>query len=593
MTLHAIKKRLPSDPGAVASLKDLLGHQNCPTLELLEGARLITKHALIPETGRVNMLGHLTGDFLAQCLTAVAWARDLPCRVNPNEFGTLPQQLLQGRHESDDDVALNLVMLEASGLIDMGHHFPDRDREWSELMASLSAFVSSRSSPVVILLPELPLDLPGADQRRSVHRAWTDAIRDATRDAGGHIELSFLQASLGHAAWLDPIAYSTSRLPCSLEAHAHVARGICDAWEAVRTPKKCLVLDLDNTLWGGLAGEIPASELKLGPEDPVSRSFLDFQKTVLYLKSRGIILAACSKNDESVALAALRDHPFNLLKPDQFSTHRINWDPKSQNIRSMAEELNLPLDAFMFVDDSAMEIAEVSSSLPEVTCVHLPEDPALFARTLAESVSLPPTTLTQEDRTRTDLYRAESARKSLQENHGGSYDDFLQSLEMVCRIDNIDDHNIERVAQLFQKTNQFNFTTRRHSAQKILEFASSPRSWCRALTLEDRLGSYGLVGVLLATPASDEELEIESFLLSCRVFKRGVEDVLMNRLCAWARDNAFTSLSLQLIHTKKNGLLRGLPARYAFEIEREDPHRIAFRLPLESFTDVPCHIDDH
>lgn len=332
--------------------------------------------------------------------------------------------------------------------------------------------------------------------------------------------------------------------------------------------RKCLVLDLDNTLWGGVVGEDGPTGIALGQEAP-GNAFVAFQEAILSLYKRGIILAINSKNNEADAREVLEHHPDMVLRPHHFAAMRINWQDKAANLRDIAAELNIGLDSLVFMDDNPAECALVRSRLPEVLTIHLPNDPALYRATLLDLTDFDSLALTEEDRMRGQLYAQRRERQSWEAGHAGNLDDYLGELEMVVEVAPADDFAIPRVAQLIGKTNQFNLTTRRHTETAVRSFAGSDDSLVYSVRASDRFGEHGLVGAAILR-ANGDIWEVDTLLLSCRVLGRGVETAILSALVSAAREGGAHLLRGLFIPTAKNAPARDFYSRHGFHLAAEE-----------------------
>lgn len=291
--------------------------------------------------------------------------------------------------------------------------------------------------------------------------------------------------------------------------------------------KKVLVLDCDNTLWGGVVGEDGLDGIKLDGHDYPGRAYYDFQKTLLHLANRGVLITLCSKNNEADVIEVFEKHPWCLLKTSHLSGWRINWQDKVSNVRELAEELNLGLDSFVLVDDSGLECGMVRQMLPEVTVLQVPEQLHRLPQLLVRDGLFDTLAISDEDRKRAQLYQSETQRKKAR----GSFqkiEDYLESLEIVAEIRRPRPGEIARVAQLTQKTNQFNLTTRRYSEEDIARLVGSEDSAVYSLTASDKFGALGLVGVLIVK-RDGQFGYVDSYLLSCRALGRDLEMVFLAR----------------------------------------------------------------
>lgn len=314
--------------------------------------------------------------------------------------------------------------------------------------------------------------------------------------------------------------------------------------------KKCLVVDLDNTLWGGILGEDGPEHLALG-QDGLGLAFRDFQAVLLQLHATGTLLAICSKNDFELATTTLREHPGMLLRPEHFAAMRINWQDKVTNLHEIAKELNLGLDSVVFVDDSPFEREQVRLLVPGVTVVDLPDDPAEFASTVAALPYFDLLAITEEDRRRNQMYVEERQRQE-RRVRASSLEEYLHSLNTVVTIRRASRAGIARLAQLSQRTNQFNLTTHRYSEDELILRCSDAAYRVYQAEVEDRIGESGVVGlavVVMGDPPGWARLE--AFMLSCRVLGRGVESAFLAGLVEDVGEVA-VRLRAEYIPTKRN-----------------------------------------
>lgn len=315
--------------------------------------------------------------------------------------------------------------------------------------------------------------------------------------------------------------------------------------------KKVLAVDLDNTLWGGVIGEDGIENIRLGL-DQGGYPYLRFQESLLTLKKSGILLVICSKNNELDAQEVFRKHPDMRLKWEDFVSHRVNWNLKSENLKSIAEELNLGISSFAFFDDSSFERTQMREALPEVDVIEVPNDASMYVCALSEYTGFDALKLSDEDRSRTEMYVTERARKDLRAQ-SDSLEGFYESLNMEAQILKVTQTQLSRVHQLIQKTNQFNLTTRRYSESDLQSMLAGPNSPYEiyALRLKDKLGENGLTGAIIIKKHQNK-WEIDTFLLSCRVIGRTVEYALIRWLAEKAQNENIAHISAQFIPTEKN-----------------------------------------
>ena len=313
--------------------------------------------------------------------------------------------------------------------------------------------------------------------------------------------------------------------------------------------RKCLILDCDNTLWGGILGEDGSTGIKLGPTYP-GTSYQNFQKQILNLYHRGVILAICSKNNEDDVLDVLENHEHTILKKHHFASLKINWENKATNIANIAKELNIGLDSLVFADDNEFECDWIKSQLPEVKTLHMAGDPALFQNILITPGYFDSLFFSEEDKSKTEMYLSEKKRNELLISTS-SYEVYLNDLHIRATIENAQVQDLERVAQLTQKTNQFNLTTIRYTEDNIRQLVSSEDSDIYTLKVSDKVSDLGLVAVGIVRYEGDTAL-IDSLLMSCRALGRGLEDALLRFITKDVKEKKKTKIIGKYVPTKKN-----------------------------------------
>ena len=341
--------------------------------------------------------------------------------------------------------------------------------------------------------------------------------------------------------------------------------------------KKCIVLDLDNTLWGGIIGEDGMEGIKLDNSFP-GNQFVDFQKSILRLHERGIILAINSKNNFEDAIEVIRNHPSMILKEENFASIKINWAAKVKNIVEISEEIGIGLDSMVFFDDNAVERHLVSKALPEVLVVDLPKSPSLYKTTLENLHVFDLLSVTDEDKKRGQMYAARKERKKLESSLG--IDDYLKNLEISINVKQIDDFSFPRIANLIMKTNQFNLTTKRYSKADISEMNNDTNTKIFYLKVKDRFGDEGIVGVAI-TKQVEKTWNMDTLLMSCRVIGRRIEDAFLYKIIEDAKNNDIESMKAIYIRTKKNDLVSNFYKNMGFRLTKEDDERSEWILDLK------------
>jgi FkbH-like protein len=426
---------------------------------------------------------------------------------------------------------------------------------------------SVRGHIIVTLLPTNHppgLGLYDAMSENSEKQWWSDIKAMLANDlrvnfsAANLIDLDQIVLQVGMSNFFDARLWYSSVFPFAPDGALAVSNAVTSLAAAIHLPRaKVIVVDADNTLWGGVIGEDGINGIALGPEYP-GRAYLDFQKKLLCFQQRGFILALCSKNNPEDVNEVFQSHPHQLLRAEHFAAQRINWLPKAENLVSIAQELNLGLDSFIFVDDSDHECSAVRHTLSEVEVVQVPSRPVEIPACLDTLARLEVVSLTPEDLEKTAMYTQERLRKSELEkltNTGGSVDDYLKSLNMKMTVGIDDASLVARLAQLTQKTNQFNLTTRRYSEDDISGMIGSKMFSVYHFSLADNFGSSGIVGLAIVEQLSATEARLDSFLMSCRVIGRLAEQAFLDTILQNQSAKGVMDFTAEYIPTRKNVLV--------------------------------------
>ena len=401
-------------------------------------------------------------------------------------------------------------------------------------------------------------------------------------------DIDYLSADYGLTAWGDAFYWHMYKYAMCLDAIPSLANSVANIIKSLYgRNKKALVLDLDNTLWGGIVGDDGVDGLAIGPEVPEGQVYAEFQSYCKALKSIGVILAVDSKNDEANALAGL-NHPDGVLRPDDFVAIKANWDPKDQNLRALASELSLGADSFVFADDNPAERAIVAAQVPGV------ETPVMdgaenYIKTLDHGGYFEVTTLSQEDLQKTELYHQNAQRAAAQAAFG-DYGEYLDSLHMQAELYGFEPLYIQRIAQLTNKSNQFNLTTLRCTEDDIRAMAGDKDYLCLCGKLTDAFGDNGIVTVV-AGQTEGQALHLRLWLMSCRVLKRGMEDAMMNTVVAEAAARGVREVYGYYYPTAKNGMVRDFYAGFGFEKVSEDENgNTVWKLAVDAYQPKPLHM---
>ena len=314
--------------------------------------------------------------------------------------------------------------------------------------------------------------------------------------------------------------------------------------------KKCIVLDLDNTLWGGIVGEDGFDGIKLSPQPP-GNAYLEFQRYLLSLFQRGVILTINSKNNPDDAIEVIKKHPHMVLKEDNFACMRINWNDKVVNMKEIAEELNIGLDSMVFFDDDPVNREYMRLNLPQVMTIDLPSNPSQYCEVLQDLIEFNVLKITSEDVTRGKMYLQQRKRNEL-EKTSSNLEDFLKTLDVRISIKKANNFTIPRISQLTLKTNQFNLTTKRYQEEEITKFSKDENLMVGCVQVEDKFGDNGITGVFIIRKNNPKEWTIDTFLLSCRIIGREVEKGIIAYIFDTAKQNDVTKIKAQYIPTQKN-----------------------------------------
>ncbi|MSQ03463.1 MAG: HAD-IIIC family phosphatase [Myxococcales bacterium] len=521
--------------------------------------RLLPKlRATEPKRTCVRILGQCTTAWLVPTLAAVAWSHDVDVNVTEGEYDNVLQELNHGEAPGI------LVLLPWTARLLAPDDRGESERIATELAYWRAAWGLRQGAKLIMVGYDTPGFGPlgallsgGAGGARRLIRRMNEALRDALPPGAVFLDLDLIAGAQGRERFYDARRYFWTRQPFSEEGTLRLARHLFAAVRALTTgPKKVLVLDLDNTLWGGVVGELGPLGVQLG-ESPDGEAFRAFQAYCKGLAARGVVLAVASKNNLADAQEPFAVHPDMVLHLADFAAFEAHWEPKSMSLARIAERLRLGLDSFVFFDDNPAEREQVRQALPQVEVVDVPDDPAGYVNALEESLLFETGALTTEDADRGAQYQAEAARDADQGAHA-SLDEYLRSLQMVADLRPVDDADMQRVVQLLGKTNQFNLTTRRHGEDQVRTWMSDSRAILLSLRVADRFGDHGLVGVAFAVPVDGGALRIDTLLMSCRVIGRTVEQFLWGHVLERARNLGFTHVRGEYIPTAKNGQVAGL-----------------------------------
>jgi FkbH-like protein len=531
---------------------------------------------------RLALLASATIDHLLPGLRVAALRRRLLLEIYSGSYGQFRQELLDpasGFHRFKPQfVLLSLGCRETTEAVGVGASAADAQRAidsaidelrslWQQAKAGSDATVIQQSFLDVTesLFGSYDRLVPGAPAR--IVARLNDALAEAVAEDGTLLlDIARHGARDGIDAWFDTTRWLQGKIeiaPSAAPLYGELVARLIGAQRGLS--KKCLVLDLDNTLWGGVIGDLGIEGIVLGAGSAVGEAHVALQRYARSLKERGIILAVCSKNEAANAEEAFQKHPEMVLKRSDITVLVANWNDKAENLKAIAEQLNLGLDSLVFVDDNPAERSRVRDSLPMVAVPELPDDAAHYVRCIADAGYFEAIAFTDEDRQRIGQYAANIERESLRHSYQ-SMDEYLRGLEMSVVFGPVTPLDLARATQLVNKTNQFNTTTLRLSGEELSALASGSDSVTLQFRLIDRFGDNGLVSVMIIRqdPADATVFEVVNWVMSCRVFGRQLEDEAMNIAVEFARARGARALRADIIATKKNVVISDLYRNLGF-----------------------------
>ncbi len=558
----------------------VLAQHRLSFLETIQLDRAIDNHRTEPDQKipkiRLAVLASATVDHLAPSIRVAGLRRRLLFDLHVGPYGQYRQQLLEPESSLQRfNPQIVLFSLSARELVatvpvnataDEAETAVHRHAEGLRLLwqRAREAFRSTVVQQTFLNVAD-PLfgsydRLAGGAPSRMIARL-NERVAEAARE-DGILLLDVARASErgGLDVWFDVTRWLQAKMEIAPQAAPLYGDLLVRVIAAQRgLAKKCLVLDLDNTLWGGVIGDDGLEGIVLGEGTGTGEAHLALQRYAKQLRDRGVILAVCSKNEPAAAEAAFRQHPEMLLKRSDFATFVANWDDKAANLRRIAEQLNIGMESLVFVDDNPAERARIRESLPMVAVPEMPADPAYYVRCLADAGYFESVAFTAEDSRRAEQYSANASRDAFLES-SQTMDEFLKGLEMSVNFGPFQKVDLARIAQLIGKTNQFNPTTRRHSLDDVARFMAVDGSLTLQFRLVDRFGDNGLVSamILLPDPSFSDVMEIDTWVMSCRVFGRQLEREAMNIAVDAARQMGVRTLRADYIPTPKNDVVSSL-----------------------------------
>ena len=555
---------------------------------------------------RIAVLGNCATQHYTKCLSAALKIRGFWPDIFEAEYDTIQQELLDARsgfhaHRPEFVVLFNCVQSLEEKFNSLGQaNFSEEISQ--EIFNNWRTILASHESVILQHNFCLPIDftfgnLTGSCRgslRHAVARINLDLFAEAEAlDNVRIVDIEFQAAFHGKKQWLDERSWCDAKQALSPKFLPPLVKVVSDVILQDRgVVTKCVVLDLDNTLWGGVLGDVGPHGVEIGEVNSMGIAFARFQGAIKRLKERGLVLAISSKNDQALAESVFENHPDMELHLDDIACFIADYNDKASNILKIKEKLNIGLDSFVFLDDSKFERDFVRSSLPEVQVPELPDDPSEFSSALANWNLFEARGFSDEDANRTTLYKTDEKRRQIREE-APDLASYLSSLQMVAEIEPFNDFTLPRVSQLVQRSNQFNLTTIRHEESSLRAFAKDKAGHVTfTVRLKDRLGDNGIVALVIGRKEGNQ-LVIDSWIMSCRVLGRRIEEATFQLIIESARELDCSKVIGNYVKTRKNALVDALFPRLGFDVipSENDASKFVFKVddyvPVE---DLPIEI---
>ncbi len=555
-------------------------------------------------TVRVALVGDTSTQMLATAIKGMGIIRNLHTELFEAEFNQVERQLLDPMSDLYQFDADFIVLFQSTHKLAELHAqvSPEEQTRIAEERLDFVALVCANPALegkkiICLNYPEIDDTVFGSYANR-VPQSLTWQVRhlntglmDLSQEYPNLFvcDIAGLQSKLGRDFMFAPNVYTNTEMVLSVDALPYVASRIVDIVCAVKGQfKKCLILDLDNTVWGGVIGDDGLEGIQLGHGLGIGKAFTEFQMWVKKLKQRGIIICVASKNDEDTAKEPFEKHPDMVLKLDDIAVFQANWETKVDNIRTIQSILNIGFDSMVFIDDNPFERNMVRENIPGITVPELPENPEdyleyLYSLNLFETASY-----SVADKDRTKQYQVEARRVTLSKTFTNETD-FLKSLGMECTVSGFTKFNTPRVAQLSQRSNQFNLRTVRYTETDITEMAETPDVIDICFSLEDKFGDNGLVAVVIMKPVDAVSLFVDTWFMSCRVLKRGLENFTLNKMVEKAKQAGYMRIVGEYLPTSKNKMVENHYDSLGF-VRIEGTATSRYRLELDGYQNKECYI---
>ena len=546
---------------------------------------------------KVALLGDTATQFLATAIKGVGVERGYNIKLFEAEYNQVERQVLDPTSDLHQFAAKYTVVFQSSHKL--LEHYGLKSEGLSELANERIQFVRTlcetiEGKIIYFNYPEIDDTVFGQFANRTelsftwqIRQLNCELMRLTQEYPNLYIcDIAALQNQFGREWMFDSSVYVSTEMVLSLDALPYVGSRVMDIICAIEGKfKKCLILDLDNTLWGGVVGDDGWENIQVGHGLGIGKAYTEFQEWVKKLKNRGIIIAVCSKNDEDKAKEPFEKNPEMVLRLDDIAAFVANWENKADNIRTIQQILNIGFDSMVFLDDNPFERNMVRENVPGVCVPELPEDPGdyleyLYSLNLFETASY-----SAGDKDRTKQYQTEAKRVQAAQKFTNEAD-FLKSLDMVSVVEGFTPFNIPRVAQLSQRSNQFNLRTVRYTDGEIAALGASDKHVCLSFTLEDKFGDNGLICVIIMEKRDAKTLFVDTWFMSCRVLKRGMENFTLNTMVEYAKAHGFERIVGEYIPTLKNGMVKEHYTNLGFSPIGDN----LYELNIQGFEPRECYI---
>ena len=566
--------------------------------------RICKDREVLSGAPRMALVGDTATQFLATALRGESISRGFDLNLFEAEYNQVERQFLDPTSELYAFDADYIVLFQSTHKLGE-YHSSLSDAEQSQLATNRLDFVASIcQNPQMVGKKLICMNYPEIDDAvfgsyaNQVESSLTYQVRklncglmELAREFPNLFvcDIAAVQNKIGRDCMFASNVYVSTEMVLSIDALPYVASRAIDIVSALRGQfKKCLILDLDNTVWGGVIGDDGLEGIQLGHGLGIGKAFTEFQMWVKKLKQRGIIICVASKNNEEIAKEPFEKHPDMVLKLDDIAVFMANWETKVDNIRAIQQILNIGFDSMVFLDDNPFERNMVRENIPGITVPELPEDPGeylefLYGENLFETVSYSGT-----DKDRTNQYQVEAKRMSLQKTFTNEAD-FLKSLNMVSEVSGFTKFNTPRVAQLSQRSNQFNLRTVRYTEADIEALAADKNVIDLSFTLEDKFGDNGLIAVVIMKKQDEETLFVDTWFMSCRVLKRGMENFTLNTMVEQAKAKGYKRIVGEYLPTPKNKMVETHYPNLGFKTVN-DVTTAQYVLDVETYNPRECYI---